>query len=75
MRFPASNSDRAGDQSFLVKEKLKEVAKDLVPLAQWIEHLATNQEVGGSNPSGHGFIFSGNNIIGECEIAPFEPSR
>jgi hypothetical protein len=26
-----------------------------VPLAQWIEHLATNQEVGGSNPSGHGF--------------------
>ena len=25
----------------------------LVPVAQWIEHLTTDQEVGGSTPSGH----------------------
>ena len=50
-----------------------------MPLAQWIEHLATNQEVGGSNPSGHvfGLVFlslrlrnfrKNNNNIGRLEF-------
>jgi hypothetical protein len=44
----------AGNTGMLVEL----VPRDYAPVAQWIEHLTTDQKVGGSSPSGRAKIMS-----------------